>query len=382
MKLRKMTEYSMDEANNEFCERQTSCNTCPLDDPSHKKENTSCVDWCNEHPHEAARLMGYEVVEDDYTFTIKLCDNKIDKDFERFSSDCLEQMIEMFVGKHGYVGKNQVAKIVSVQAVESGDNHTISGERYTWLEAKATIPRIKENEKLIEQIEQGEKKDVSIGCSVKTRTCSICADTDGKCSHIPGREYDGKLCYMTLDDPQEVYEWAFVKKAEMRQEMREPQLNEGKMVGKMEENHSSAIREEANMDKPRICEVLGVEVGERFELGNTGIVLLVNDDGLVHIALSHGDHKETDMNVNYLVKAINDPDRIIRKPRFTEQEVERAKAIKVLYPEICYIKNDDGWLRGLTKGKESIFLDRVLSWFPSVHPNQSYTLDEIIGGAE
>lgn len=62
MKLRKMTEYSMDEANNEFCERQTSCNTCPLDDPSRKKENMSCVDWCNEHPHEAARLMGYEVV--------------------------------------------------------------------------------------------------------------------------------------------------------------------------------------------------------------------------------------------------------------------------------------------------------------------------------
>ena len=73
---------------------------------------------------------------------------------------------------------------------------------------------------------------------------------------------------------------------------------------------------------------------------------------------------------------------LIDKPRFTEQEVERAKAIKVLYPEICYIKNDDGWLRGLTKGKESIFLDRVLSWFPSVHPGQCYTLDEIIGGAD
>ena len=65
MRLRKMTEYSMEEANNEFCDRQTSCDTCPLDNPSHKKENTSCVDWCNEHPHEAARLMGYAVVEDD-----------------------------------------------------------------------------------------------------------------------------------------------------------------------------------------------------------------------------------------------------------------------------------------------------------------------------
>ena len=64
MKFRKIAEYSMEEANNEFCERQKSCDTCPLDEPSHKKEDTSCVNWCNEHPHEAARLMGFEVVED------------------------------------------------------------------------------------------------------------------------------------------------------------------------------------------------------------------------------------------------------------------------------------------------------------------------------
>ena len=65
MTFRKITEYSMEEANNEFCERQKSCDTCPLDEPSHKKEDTSCVDWCNEHPHEAARLMGYEVADND-----------------------------------------------------------------------------------------------------------------------------------------------------------------------------------------------------------------------------------------------------------------------------------------------------------------------------
>lgn len=70
------------------------------------------------------------------------------------------------------------------------------------------------------------------------------------------------------------------------------------------------------------------------------------------------------------------------KPRFTEQEVERAKAIKVLYPEILYIQADDRCLRGLNKGKESIFLDCVLSWFPSLRPNETVTLDEIIGGAE
>ena len=136
-------------------------------------------------------------------------------------------------------------------------------------------------------------------------------------------------------------------------------------------------KKEANMDKPRICEVLGVEPEERFSIGQYEYWIDQNGDMWCEAG---AEGKMACGGV--LCAAINHPDRIIRKPRFTEQEVERAKAIKVLYPEICYIKNDDGWLRGLTKGKESIFLDRVLSWFPSVHPGQCYTLDEIIGGAE
>lgn len=149
-------------------------------------------------------------------------------------------------------------------------------------------------------------------------------------------------------------------------------------------------RKEANMDKPRICEVLGVEVGERFELGNTGIILLVNDDGLLHIGLSHGAHKETDMNVNYLVKAINDPDRIIRKPRFTEQEVEDAKAIKRMFGDdnFTHIFKDEDGLCEMMDGPGD---DPNVGWcaigmeegmFPSIRPGETVTLDEIIGGAE
>ena len=140
-------------------------------------------------------------------------------------------------------------------------------------------------------------------------------------------------------------------------------------------------KEEANMDKPRICEVLGVEVGERFELGNTGIILLVNDDGLLHIGLSHGNHKETDMNVNYLVKAINDPNRIIRKPRFTEQEVDRAEAIRLIYPTAYRLEEADPLIRVWDKeGKLLAHVD--VNLFLSLKPEQSYTLDEIIGGAD
>ena len=137
---------------------------------------------------------------------------------------------------------------------------------------------------------------------------------------------------------------------------------------------------EANMDKPRICEVLGVEVGERFELGNTGIILLVNDDGLLHIGLSHGNHKETDMNVNYLVKAINHPDRIIRKPRFTQQEVEDAKTILKVFGRKGIIKRYHFCGDPSTLTFDNLYINQYL--FPSIKPDQEYTLDEIIGGAK
>ena len=321
----------------------------PCGDCNLQRGSTCEKEWIEAHPHEAARLMGYEVVEEDYTFTIKLCDNKIDKNYERFSSGCLEKMAKMFVGKSGYVGENQVAKITSVEVVKEKFPYD------RWLKATATMPRTRGNEKLIEQIEWGEKKEVSIGCSIKTKTCSICKDTEGKCNHKPGEYYNGILCYMTLDDPQDVYEWAFVERPK---------------------------EEEANMDKPRICEVLGVEVGERFELGNTGIILLVNDDGLLHIGLSQGAHKETDLNVNYLVKAINHPERIIRKPCFTEQEVEDAKYIKRILKVDLVIRNQygNGLVAKRADGSVSVVVNSEM--FPSIRPGQSYTLDEIIGGEE
>ena len=137
-------------------------------------------------------------------------------------------------------------------------------------------------------------------------------------------------------------------------------------------------KEEANMDKPRICEVLGVEVGERFELGNTGIILLVNDDGLLHIGLSQGAHKETDLNVNYLVKAINHPDRIIRKSRFAPEEVERAKAIRALWPDATGIKAI-GDSDVLTILGTSHWINRDA--FPSIEDGETRPLGDIIGGA-
>ena len=134
---------------------------------------------------------------------------------------------------------------------------------------------------------------------------------------------------------------------------------------------------EANMDKPRICEVLRIKVGERFSVGQYEYWF----DQCGDMWCKAGTEEKMACG-GVLCNIINHPDRIIRKPRFTEQEVERAKAVKVLYPEILYLQADDRYLRGLNKEKESIFLDCVVSWFPSLRSDETVTLDEIIGGAE
>ena len=68
------------------------------------------------------------------------------------------------------------------------------------------------------------------------------------------------------------------------------------------------------------------------------------------------------------------------KPRWTEQEVERAKAIKVLYPEADKLDECDPQIKVLNTEFVIATLDNAL--FTSLRPGETIKLDEIIGGAE
>ena len=68
------------------------------------------------------------------------------------------------------------------------------------------------------------------------------------------------------------------------------------------------------------------------------------------------------------------------KPRWTEQEVERAKAIKVLYPEADKLDECDPQIKVLNTKFVIATLDNAL--FTSLRPSETVKLDEIIGGAE
>ena len=133
-------------------------------------------------------------------------------------------------------------------------------------------------------------------------------------------------------------------------------------------------KEEANMDKPRICEVLGIEAGEHFYIDGFKGEYHVNSDGV----LKWGGQTSCDA----IYEAINHPDRIIRKPRWTEQEVDMATLLIDFRGSgsvtVGRQVNGPLWWRG--ENDEHGLLPR--EFFPSLRPGETIKLDEIIGGTE
>ena len=162
----------------------------------------------------ARRPLGQEEV---YTFSVRLCDNEIDRDFERFDPQTLEELAPMFVGKsgifdHQWSARGQAARIYKTEVVQEPQQRTKDGTGYCWLKGYAYMVRTESNRDLIAEIEGGIKKEVSVGCSVEHSICSVCGcdRTTVDCGHEKGREYGGQLCYTTLVGASDAYEFSFV----------------------------------------------------------------------------------------------------------------------------------------------------------------------------
>lgn len=155
--------------------------------------------------------------DDVYVFTVTLCDNEIDRDFERFSKESLKELEKLFVGKtgisdHSMRSKDQTARLFYCYTETDSSKKTSFGEAYTALKGRAYMLKTKANEALIEDIDGGIKKEVSVGCSVKQCICSVCGKDmkNFSCEHSKGKYYNGKLCFGTLQGVSDAYEWSFV----------------------------------------------------------------------------------------------------------------------------------------------------------------------------
>ena len=145
--------------------------------------------------------------EEVYVFSVRLCDDQPDRDFERFQTQALEALAPMFVGKtgivdHAWSSEKQVARIFEAGVEYEG------GAAY--LKAWAYILRGEKTAELIREIEAGIKREVSVGCAMGRSICSVCGAEYGSCTHRKGESYGGQTCVAVLCEPVDAYEFSFV----------------------------------------------------------------------------------------------------------------------------------------------------------------------------
>ena len=142
-----------------------------------------------------------------YVFSLRLCDDQVDRDYERFDTAALPVLAKLFIGKTGIVdhkwsSEHQFARIFATEVVRE--------DRESFVKAWAYIRRGGQAEEMIADIEAGIKKEVSVGCSMGRAVCSICGSEYGSCGHQKGEHYDGQLCCAILREPMDAYEFSFV----------------------------------------------------------------------------------------------------------------------------------------------------------------------------
>ena len=154
-----------------------------------------------------AQAKGKLTAEQVYVFSLRLCDDQVDRDAERFDTGALPQLAKLFVGKTGIVdhkwsSDSQVARIFAAEVVRE--------EGVSYIKAWAYIRRGGHADEVIADIEAGIKKEVSVGCAMGRAVCSVCGGEYGTCGHVKGESYDGEVCCAVLKEPMDAYEFSFV----------------------------------------------------------------------------------------------------------------------------------------------------------------------------
>ena len=143
--------------------------------------------------------------------------------------------------------------------------------------------------------------------------------------------------------------------------------------------------------KPRLAEILNVEVGEKFKIKGYCDGMFPSGESVVFQLLEDGTYTTTPAmcqgSAAALLQSIDHPERIIHMPRWTEQEVKDAKNIIRMFGEDCYpyaIKTMDG-LPYLSDDLESLAMYTITlepEIFPSLKCGETVKITDIIGGRE
>lgn len=158
--------------------------------------------------------------QDVYLFDVILCDNDIDRVYDKMSDDFLNQLSDKSktltgLKDHDWESNNQLSRLYDTEVIEDGVNSLGETRRYV-LGKAYTLSKYSD---YIEKINAGLLKEVSVSFESVGDTCSICGEHTNKgagdlatCknNHIAGHEYDGKLCYNNLNTLTDTYEFSLV----------------------------------------------------------------------------------------------------------------------------------------------------------------------------
>lgn len=142
-----------------------------------------------------------------FVFKVNACDDQVDRDFEQFTPSTLRQLAKLFVGKtvifdHEWSARKQTARIYAA-SVKQEDGIQRLQMRCYMMQNEQTQPTI-------DAIKGGILREVSVGCAVAKRTCSICGGEYRSCGHKRGEKYGGVMCSVLLEEAVDAYELSFV----------------------------------------------------------------------------------------------------------------------------------------------------------------------------
>lgn len=159
-----------------------------------------------------------ELAEDDvYIFPMVMCDNELDRDYDKFEVETLKTLAELYKGKtvifdHFCSAANQTARIFDTEVVHVPNEKTFDGTDLYQLVGYAYMLKSEATQEIINNLDAGILKEVSVNCNVGESKCSICGNDYffGDCQHYKSRQYDGKTCFTYLGKAKDAYEVSFV----------------------------------------------------------------------------------------------------------------------------------------------------------------------------
>lgn len=158
---------------------------------------------------------------DIFVFKARLCNNEIDREFEKMDHEFLESLLDKVVGttvlkNHSWDVDDQIGRVYDAELIKDDTVKTIDDTPLEYILAKIFISST--NIDIIDKIKNGILKEGSISFSNELNTCSICGEQIDKSNitckckngHILGHKYKDNLCYNKLGGFKDVMEWSLV----------------------------------------------------------------------------------------------------------------------------------------------------------------------------